>query len=75
MEKLEYLLSYLYGTVAQWQRQSSQKRYSVGSSPTSATNGPLVQWLKPCPFKAVSRVRFSHGSPIKRIERQRQYKA
>ena len=41
----------------------------MGSSPISATNGPLVKRLRHRPFTAVTGVRFSHGSP-KRKPRQ-----
>ena len=37
----------------------------MGSSPISATNGPLVKRLRHRPFTAVTGVRFSHGSPKK----------
>ena len=41
----------------------------MGSSPISATIGPLVKRLRHRPFTAVTGVRFSHGSP-KRKPRQ-----
>ena len=37
----------------------------MGSSPISATTGPLVKRLRHRPFTAVTGVRFSHGSPKK----------
>ena len=37
----------------------------MGSSPISATIGPLVKRLRHRPFTAVTGVRFSHGSPKK----------
>ena len=47
-----------------WLEHSVHTRSVVGSNPTAATNfGPVVKRLRHRPFTAVTRVRFSSGSP------------
>ena len=56
------------GVVAEqlsWLEQPVHTRQVMGSSPISATIGPLVKRLRHRPFTAVTGVRFSHGSPKK----------
>ena len=49
-----------------WLEQTVHTRQVVGSSPTSATNGPLVKRLRHGPFTAVTWVRFPYGSPTEK---------
>ena len=63
-QKRRVLLFSIYSSIAQSVEHAAVNRRVVGSSPTwGAIYGPLVKRLRHRPFTAVSRVRFSYGSP------------